>query len=162
MFHLPKQFELAACLEVAEHIPETSASHLIDELTGCAPVVLFSAAIPGQGGTQHVNEQWPEYWRELFGRRGYRPVDAIRGRIIQDPSVEWWYRQNILVYCDPAHVPPGMATVSDPRVLNYIDPQMIEAMAQGVPGIKGAAHAVMRDMGALGRALASSLRGHHA
>src|SRR3981081_11169 len=58
---LGRRFDLAICLEVAEHLPAASADALVALLTRHAPVVLFSAAIPGQGGTGHVNEQRPVY-----------------------------------------------------------------------------------------------------
>ena len=55
-------------MEVAEHLPREKASVFIDTLTKHSGIVLFSAAVPGQGGTYHVNEQWPKYWNELFSR----------------------------------------------------------------------------------------------
>jgi SAM-dependent methyltransferase len=60
-FRLPCTFDLAVSLEVAEHLPPQSAEDFVDSLTRLAPVVLFSAAIPLQGGTHHLNEQWPDY-----------------------------------------------------------------------------------------------------
>src|SRR5271154_6290276 len=65
-------FDLALCLEVAEHLPVQRATNLVKTLTTAAQVVLFSAGIPGQGGTGHVNEQWPKYWRQLFEAEGFR------------------------------------------------------------------------------------------
>jgi hypothetical protein len=53
-------------LEVGEHISESAANHFIESLTTHAPVVLFSAAIPYQGGDHHVNEQFLPYWVERF------------------------------------------------------------------------------------------------
>jgi hypothetical protein len=70
----------------------------VDCLTRLGQVVLFSAAIPHQGGTHHVNEQWPDYWAALFERHAYTVVDAIRPRIWNDPDVEWWYAQNTLLF----------------------------------------------------------------
>ena len=61
-------------------------------------VVLFSAAIPGQGGTHHLNERWPSYWANLFGSAGYDVLDVVRANIWDDARVEWWYRQNLLVF----------------------------------------------------------------
>src|SRR6185437_16419734 len=61
-------------------------------------VVLFSAAIPGQGGHHHVNEQFPDYWSAHFARHGFRPLDLIRPRIWNDNAVLWWLRQNTLVF----------------------------------------------------------------
>lgn len=91
-------FDLAVCLEVAEHLPEDSAYCLVNSLTGLAPAVLFSAAIPFQGGTGHLNEQWPEYWVDLFDQRGFVTIDCIRKRIWNDDQVAFWYSQNTLLF----------------------------------------------------------------
>jgi hypothetical protein len=92
------RFDLAVSLEVAEHLPPEAASHFVDELVALSDVVLFSAAIPGQGGVEHVNEQWQSYWRDLFEERGYSPVDCIRARFWLEPSIAAYYRQNIILY----------------------------------------------------------------
>src|SRR5262249_3367303 len=101
---LTRSFDLAICLEVAEHLPPTSAGPLVRTLTAAASPVLFSAALPGQGGTAHINEQWPEYWEALFRERGYQRLDPIRKHIWMNPLVEWWYRQNIYLYASGATV----------------------------------------------------------
>ncbi len=66
-----RQFDLVISLEVAEHLPEDCAKTFIHSLTGLGPVILFSAAIPFQGGTNHLNEQWPDYWANHFNDNGY-------------------------------------------------------------------------------------------
>lgn len=95
---LGRSFDLAMCLEVAEHLPGSSAGSLISFLAQLAPVVLFSAAIPGQGGRQHVNEQWPDYWESLFAQRGFHRIDCIRGQVWNRLEVEPWYAQNCFLY----------------------------------------------------------------
>jgi hypothetical protein len=67
-------------------------------LTEAAPVILFSAALPGQGGTHHVNERWPGYWRDWFAGRGFVRLDPIRPRVWRDRRVEWWYQQNVYLF----------------------------------------------------------------
>jgi len=98
-FETTRTYDLAISLEVAEHLPEASADGFVESLTRLAPVVLFSAAIPGQGGAHHVNEQWPEYWAERFARHGFVPVDCLRPRVWRDAEVAWWYAQNTLLFC---------------------------------------------------------------
>lgn len=99
-------FDLAVCLEVAEHLPPSAADTFIAGLCELAPVVLFSAAIPGQGGTGHLNEQWPAYWTDRFDTNGYACSGALRWQIWTDDRVENWYRQNLLVAArDPAALP---------------------------------------------------------
>jgi len=56
-----RRFDLAVSLEVAEHLPPEAADGFVSLLASLAPVVAFSAAIPGQGGTGHRNERWPDY-----------------------------------------------------------------------------------------------------
>ena len=92
------RYDLAVCLEVAEHLPRRVAATLIRALTAAAPVVLFSAAIPGQGGTHHVNEQWPCYWNALFEENGYVGLDPFRPQLLANDRVEFWYRQNMVFY----------------------------------------------------------------
>lgn len=101
---LDRRFDLAVSLEVAEHLPETAAAGFVASLVALAPVVLFSAAIPAQGGTSHLNEQWPEYWAAHFGREGYVAVDCIRRRVWSDRRVAFWYAQNTIVYVDEARL----------------------------------------------------------
>lgn len=97
-FRLDRDFELAISLEVAEHLPAQAAATFVRSLTELAPVVLFSAAIPLQGGVQHLNEQWPDYWAQIFSALGYTAVDCIRPRIWMDDRISLWYRQNTVLY----------------------------------------------------------------
>jgi 2-polyprenyl-3-methyl-5-hydroxy-6-metoxy-1,4-benzoquinol methylase len=101
---LSRQYDLVVSLEVAEHLPEECASTFIDSLVRMGPVVLFSAAIPRQGGTCHINEQWPEYWKRLFKQRDYLVIDCIRKRVWQNRNAKVWYRQNILLYVAKSHL----------------------------------------------------------
>lgn len=93
-----RRFDLAMSLEVAEHLPPDCAGSFIEGLCTLAPVVLFSAAVPRQGGLFHVNEQWPAYWIDRFAKQGYELVDVIRGRIWREKRIPVWYRQNILLF----------------------------------------------------------------
>lgn len=97
-FNLGRTFDLAMSLEVAEHLSPEAAPHFVESLTALAPCVLFSAAIPFQGGDHHVNEQWPDTWAALFKERGFLPVDFVRRQIWKNDAVEWWYAQNILLF----------------------------------------------------------------
>jgi SAM-dependent methyltransferase len=97
-FRLERQFDLVVSLEVAEHLPSQSANTFIDSLVNLGPLVLFSAAIPFQGGTQHVNEQWPDYWVEHFQHRGYLAIDCIRKKIWENDNIAFYYAQNTLMF----------------------------------------------------------------
>lgn len=96
--------DLAVSLEVAEHLSSPRATTFVEDLCAAADIVLFSAAIPGQGGVGHVNEQWPEYWVELFVRFGRIVTGALRWAIWDDARagrVENWYAQNLMLAVTP-------------------------------------------------------------
>ena len=101
-FALDRRFDLAISLEVGEHLPAERAADFVGELVRLAPVILFSAAIPGQGGVHHLNEQWPAYWAGLFAACGYRVIDVLRYRLWADPAVAYWYKQNLLLFATGA------------------------------------------------------------
>jgi SAM-dependent methyltransferase len=104
-FDFHRKFSIACCLEVAEHIPSDSAENLISSLCGHADVVLFSAAIPFQGGEGHVSEQWPSYWYDLFHSEGYLVCDYLRTIIWDILEVPYWYRQNVLLFVRESLLP---------------------------------------------------------
>ena len=95
---LHERFDLAVSLEVAEHLPLSSANGFVESLCRLAPVVLFSAALPGQGGTCHLNEQWPDYWRQLFAKQNFRMFDPFRPLIWHDERIALYYRQNMFLF----------------------------------------------------------------
>lgn len=99
---LDETFDLAVCMEVAEHLTPARASSFVADLCALAPNVLFSAAVPGQGGNNHINEQWQSYWADLFAAHGYGPRDIVRPALWNRNSVEYWYRQNAILYCKGA------------------------------------------------------------
>jgi SAM-dependent methyltransferase len=93
-----KTFDLALCLEVAEHLQAKNADNLISFLTSLSETVIFSAAIPFQGGDNHYNERWEDYWEKKFNDLGYTKFDLIRYKIWNNKNIKWWYRQNTVVY----------------------------------------------------------------
>lgn len=96
-FDLGRKFDLILCLEVAEHIPETAATSLVESIARHGDAILFSAALPGQGGQHHLNEQWPDYWQKKFEQHGFYYHDIIRPHLWKDDNIQWWYRQNIFL-----------------------------------------------------------------
>jgi SAM-dependent methyltransferase len=94
---LADTFDLCLSLEVAEHLTPERAPGFVADLCALAPLVVFSAAIPGQGGTGHLNEQWPDYWSRLFLDNGFACSGYLRWRLWENAGVENWYRQNLLV-----------------------------------------------------------------
>jgi trans-aconitate methyltransferase len=142
------RFDLVQSLEVAEHLPAESAESFISFLCCLGPVVLFSAAIPYQGGTDHINEQWPEYWAALFKKHSYVTVDAIRDRVWTNPKVAYYYAQNALLFVHVDHVdrlnlhcrtPPVPSSAALSRVHpkrweeNHERPPRLEQIAKALP-----------------------------
>ncbi|KRA46183.1 class I SAM-dependent methyltransferase [Devosia sp. Root635] len=111
--------DLALSLEVAEHLSPARADSFVADLVALAPAVLFSAAIPGQGGVGHLNEQWQSWWAERFAAHGYRAYDVIRPAIWTDDAIPAWYRQNVVLYL--AEPLPGL-TPTEPALLDRVHP----------------------------------------
>ena len=62
--------------------------------------VIFTAALPGQGGTHHVNEQPHEFWDELFRACGYRRsalAESLLDDLAEIPEPAWMHT-NLIVY----------------------------------------------------------------
>jgi SAM-dependent methyltransferase len=97
-----RRFDLVHCLEVAEHLEASVADQLVESVVRHGDLLLFSAAVPGQGGTHHVNEQWPSYWVRKFRRLGCELFDVLRPLVWSDERVEWWYRQNVMLFAKGA------------------------------------------------------------
>jgi len=97
-FDIGRKFDLVMSLEVAEHLKPSNAGGFVRSLVKLGSLVLFSAAVPGQGGKYHRNEQWPDYWADLFAKENFLPLDYLRPKVWQQDKIEWWYRQNIIIY----------------------------------------------------------------
>lgn len=114
--------DLAISLEVAEHLSPQRAQGFVADLVALAPAVLFSAAIPGQGGVGHLNEQWQSWWAVLFAAHGYRAYDVIRPAIWTDEDVPAWYRQNVILYLDAKTASGLSLTPTEPALLDRVHP----------------------------------------
>lgn len=97
-FESSRKFDLAITLEVAEHLREEYADQFVDSVTSCSDTILWSAAVPGQRGLNHYNEQWPSYWIPKLMERGYFCNGVFRFKLWYNDKVETWYKQNILIF----------------------------------------------------------------
>jgi SAM-dependent methyltransferase len=95
---LDDTFDLAISVEVAEHLSKARAEALIQRLTTAADVIVFSAAVPMQGGTHHINEHPQSYWIGLFDDAGFDVFDIFRPALWSDQEIRWWFRQNIFLF----------------------------------------------------------------
>lgn len=114
--------DLVMSLEVAEHLSPARAAGFVADLCAMAPAVLFSAAIPGQGGVGHLNEQWPSYWAAHFAAHGFAAYDVLRDQIWTRETIPAWYRQNIVLYLKPDMATALGLSASDPALLDRVHP----------------------------------------
>lgn len=97
--NVKEKFDLVINIEVAEHLKPDRAKTFVADLTRLGDTILFSAAIPYQGGDGHLNEQFPEYWAQLFDQHGYKPIDIIRPQIWKNKDIaQTWVKQNMLLF----------------------------------------------------------------
>ncbi|SMD36479.1 Methyltransferase domain-containing protein [Reichenbachiella faecimaris] len=137
---LDKKYDLAISLEVGEHIEESCSDTFIDNLCNASDLILFSAAIPGQGGQMHINEQWPDYWINKFFQRGFEVDDSIKKVFWTNKKIHWWYRQNVLIF--KRTTTSGLSTnlptnLVHPELFEYRNSE-IALYKSGIIGVKSA------------------------
>lgn len=97
----PRTFDLAISLEVAEHISPENAETFVKSICSLSQTVIFSAAIPYQGGQNHLNEQWPSYWQDLFAKHQFTMHDVLRDIFWDNDQIDYWYKQNMFLVTGP-------------------------------------------------------------
>ena len=115
-FNLGRRYSLVSSLEVAEHLPKSASEVFVSSLVQHSDLILFSAATPGQGGENHVNERPLSFWQRAFAAHGYVAFDAIRPKFRHDPLVEPWYKFNSILYASPAIIPSLPGSVIETKV----------------------------------------------
>ncbi len=129
---LGKKYDLGICLEVAEHLTQESEQVLVESLVNASDIILFSAAIPGQGGQNHINEQWLSHWADLFSVHGYLPVDIVRSKLWNDSRIKWWYRQNLVFF---VHKDSKLAKYKT-EAIDYIHPELFKRKVDHIENSK--------------------------
>ncbi len=137
LFEMPypsiKRYDLAISLEVAEHLPKKNATAFVQFLTSLSDFVLFSAAIPYQGGTNHLNEQWQGYWKEIFEENNYTLIDLVRPIVWDDEKIHTHYRQNTFLYCKTERVGEIKYSNNSP-IISVVHPEHYKRFLE--PGLK--------------------------
>lgn len=124
-FH--RKADLVISVEVGEHIDSSCSRTFIRNLCDHGDLVLFSAAIPFQQGTGHINEQKCSYWLEIFNSYGYLPLDCIRPRFWDAPDVEIWYKNNCILYVKKEEFDKISKKIKvDPFPIDIIHPDMLK------------------------------------
>lgn len=142
---LDRHFDLVISLEVAEHIAASAADIFVRSLVRHADLVLFSAAVPGQGGDLHVNEQWPSYWVKKFRQQGFEVCDPFREAIWDDQRVAFWYRQNLFLAGKPHRL--AELNLAPDRIRSLVHPQLYEIALAQLPPTAEMARVVVRRIG---------------
>lgn len=127
-FALKIKYDMVLCMEVAEHLSLGRAATFIQDLVQLGDVILFSAAIPFQGGQNHLNEQWLPYWEKLFKDNDFILYDVMRPALWENQSIPWWYKQNAVVF---AHKDVQISQPSLPKSLrNLVHPELLIAKTE--------------------------------
>jgi hypothetical protein len=81
---LNSRAQLTICLEVAEHLPQSSIGVFTETLVKhTKSTLLFSAARPGQPGTGHITMKDQGWWRERI-ERPYLKFSPIKTQQVRD------------------------------------------------------------------------------
>ena len=132
---LGKKFDLAMSLEVAEHLPATAAQQFVHTIASSSDVVLFGAAVPGQGGVGHINEQYQSYWIALFADQGFLCFDIVRPQFFSDSRVGVAYRQNAFIYIKENSSAANLfdrSALVNKTMMDVIHPTVFERYTKGV------------------------------
>jgi SAM-dependent methyltransferase len=158
--HLEKKFDLALCLEVAEHLDPVVAPVLVQSLVDASSMIIFSAAVPGQGGEHHVNEQWIGYWEKLFSTHGYRLHDLLRPIIWNNTKMRWWYRQNMYLFAHHSVLPDEQKFRSEftTAPIQYLHPGILQTRNEELQKILDGKEGIRFYLRLLGRALRNKLK----
>jgi hypothetical protein len=106
--------DVALCLELAEHLTPEAGYRLVGKLVRAAPFIIWSAAMPKQGGWRHKNEQWPSYWIAAFAQFGFEPDYSVQDQLWHNTEILPWYHHILVFRKGPMaqrhnHVHPRMA-----------------------------------------------------
>ena len=91
-------YDLAVCLETFEHLSPSACEKLSLFFSSHTRILIFSGAVPGQGGTNHINEQPFKTWQRNLLDFGFFPLDFIRPNIQDKKNVPSYYKNNIVLW----------------------------------------------------------------
>ncbi|MBI5246400.1 MAG: hypothetical protein HY923_04415 [Elusimicrobia bacterium] len=95
-------FDLALCLEVAEHIPEEFSGVFLDNILQFSDRLILSAAQPNQEGHHHVNMRPKRYWVAQLAAKGFAYNRPATGKLLTALTAArppyMWMIEQISVY----------------------------------------------------------------
>ena len=148
---VPKRSDLALCLEVAEHLPTERSASLVNTLCAMSDIVVFSAAIPHQPGTDHINCQWQSYWADLFASEDFGAFDLLRPMIRGDDAVDWWYQQNMIIFIKLANENAKRFHPSASKSLDLVHPSLYQHNSYHSLGLKSTIRLTLTKLDAAAR-----------
>lgn len=156
-----RRYDVAFCLEVVEHLSPEAGDAVVATLVELSDVIVFSAAIPYQGGTGHVNEQWPQYWGDRFAQHHYLALDPFRRRIWDHPQVDRWFAQNIVLFASGERVAADERlakefAINGGRLMSLVHPRFYLPRAQLAKRYVDFVHPLIRPLSVLLRRRTSS------
>ncbi len=137
-FTVNRKFDLALCLEVAEHLSENAADTLVENLTSLSDIIVFSAAIKNQGGQNHINEQPANYWMEKFEQHDFVFYDVFRNVFWNNSSIDWWYKQNMFLAVRNTKNISAFFENAEPMldVKEYVHPELLASHTEQIKMFK--------------------------
>jgi 2-polyprenyl-3-methyl-5-hydroxy-6-metoxy-1,4-benzoquinol methylase len=104
LFALDDSSELVTCVEVGEHLEKGLSDNVVESVVrNIKPngILIWTAAIPGQGGVGHINCQEKEYWQEKFEKK-----NMIRNVKMEKELIEYmlkgsymgWFINNVMIF----------------------------------------------------------------
>lgn len=145
-----RKFDLAISLEVAEHLKEESADIFIKSLTNLSDVVVFSAAIPNQGGQNHLNEQEPSYWISKFEEEGFQCFDILRPIFWENKKVDCWYKQNIFLFTKKEFLIDKLKSFNTFSNYHLVHPELLQIKEEVLNSQKNNYNVVLRGEKGIG------------
>jgi SAM-dependent methyltransferase len=98
-FNMGEKFDVVISCEVIEHLEEEFTDTFIDNVCRLVKddgVIIFSGAVPNQGGNNHLTERFQTHWAKKFRERGF--YGTQHPCIKRDERIALYYRQNIVIY----------------------------------------------------------------
>ncbi|MGK7876185.1 MAG: class I SAM-dependent methyltransferase [Xenococcaceae cyanobacterium] len=108
-FRSNQQWDIAICFEVAEHLPKSCASILVDTLCSLSKTILFTAAGPDQPGIDHINLQPKSFWIDLYQRNGFILDEKLTQQFLDhlvSIDVPDWFCRNFSIFVKLNNIEP--------------------------------------------------------
>ena len=142
------RYDLAISLEVAEHLPSAAAEPLVQAMVDSSTIILFGAAIPSQGGVNHINEQYQSYWSELFIERGFECFDIVRPHFWSCEQVSEDKRQNPILFVQKNHELCTVLTAFNSKntMIDVVHPVVFNRVRQEFHDFKRSPYKLLREL----------------